>query len=372
MSWLLRRAALPILISLFLGVAFADISIPVLGPRGELPSGLTSTFSAELRRAVTLTGIDVTDADLVTQGIAGSLDPEITRLIAGLLGTRYALSGEIAAAGPGGAPFVVNLLLVDVEQDRHSDLITRTLSLATLPAVTQELALEILAFTDQSTALPGGDAGLFVSSEPGGAEVYLNNRLIGVTGDLALLELAPGRYTLEVRHDGFLPSILSLELRAGGTRFPHVVLTPIAGGGISVESVPEAEVFVAGTSFGFTPVTLSWPAGNPTVELVRDGFASVEVPVAVRNNRVSRVRQALAPLREPMVYWGAADGTQVRISGVAYPGLAAGDLRPGRVEIVITDAAGRREYSHVLPLLGVFELDLESGTLTPFSGSFER
>ena len=82
---------------------------------------------------------------------------------------------------------------------------------------------------------------------------------------------------------------------------------------------------------------MALPAGQSEI-----GFASVEVPVSVRNNRVSRVRQALAPLREPMMFWSAADGTHVRISGVDYPGLAADDLRPGRVEITITDATGQR------------------------------
>lgn len=347
--------------------AAAQVAIPELGSRGGVPAGLTSTFTAQLRRAVASAGLAVSEAELVTQGIAGSLDPELAMLIAWMEGTRYAVSGEISVAPGAGQPFSVALLVVDERDGRASDLISRHFSLESLALVTRELAAEIAAFTDRTAALPAGDAGLFVSSDPSGAEVYLNGLLVGITGELGLLDLAPGRYSLELRLDGYMPATRSLELRQGVPSFPHLTLTAVSGGSVQLGSVPRAEVLAAGVSLGFTPLMIPAHAGVLQLTLVREGFRSQEISVIVRNNRVSRSQVMLQPEREPLVFWTPADGVSVSINGEPFSGAAATSLRPGRVEIAVTDSAGTREYTAVLPLTGAFELDLQTGALVPLA-----
>lgn len=355
-----------VLLVILAGSALAeDIAIPDLGRRGDLPDGLTAMFSSHLRQAVGRTGLSVDSAELVTEGIAGSLDPFYTALAGRLLGTRYAVSGEIVEGVDGRGRFTVNLLVVDTEDDRQSDVVTRPLQLRDAAATAEELAAEILAFTDIARSLPAGDAGLFVSSEPAGADVYVNGLLVGRTGSLHLLELLPGRYGIELRKDGYLPITRVEELRAGSTAFPHFRLTELRGGSAHVVSSPPAEVFHGGESLGFTPVTVPLPAGQQELLLRRDGFRDALVPVDVRNNRVTRVAMVLQAVREPLVYWNAGPGLRVEINDAVQNGTAAAGLRPGRVTFTVWQDGRRRDYTMVLPLTGVFELDTSLGALIP-------
>ncbi len=344
-----------------------EIAIPDFGRRGDLPDGLAATFSAHLRQEVASAGLAVDPAGLVTEGIAGSLDPFYTILAGRLLGTRYALSGEIVDNPESESRFTVNVLIVDTEDERHSDVISRSLLLQDMTGVARDLAMAILSFTDLSQSLPTGDAGLFISSEPSGADVYINGLLVGRTGELNLLELAPGRYSVELRLEGYLPATRVEDLRSGGTSFPHFRLTELRGGSAQLQSSPSAEVFWNGESLGFTPLNVALPAGSQSLELRRDGFRDQEVRVEVRNNRVTRLDVEMVPLREPLVYWEAEPGVTVSVNGELQAGTAASELRPGRVTFSIRRAGSSQDYTMVLPLTGVFRLDTELGALVPLN-----
>jgi hypothetical protein len=356
------------------GAAVAQIAIPTLGSRGQVPAAeapefarLIDAFTAELRSAVSAAGLEVSRAELITPGIAGSLDPEYAKLIAELDGVRYAVSGEIAVVSDRRAqgPFVVNLIVVDSEQNRATDLITRPLAPDDLRTTAVNLARVILRFTEQALALPPGDAGLFVSSQPANADVYLDGVRIGMTPDLDVVLLRPGRYQLELRKEGFLPEVRTVELRSGATTFEHVPLAPIHGGSILVESTPSAEVFLGGVSQGFTPLFIPAPPGAPTVRLERDGFLPSIVSVPVRNYRTSRVEMQLEPALEPLLFWDVNRQYTVMIDGVLQPGAFARNARPGLVEVEVRRGRERRSYRVVLPAQGIFELDLHTGEVSP-------
>ncbi len=366
MSRFTAIALLTLLLAVFAApVRAQQIAIPDFGRRGDLPEGLTATFSAQLRQEVLRTGLGVDSAGLVTEGIAGSLDPFYTTLAGRLLGTRYALSGEIVDTPGSESRFTVNVLIVDTLDERHSDVISRSLHLQDMVAVARELAHEIVAFTDLTQTLPTGDSGLFISSEPSGATIYINGLMVGRTGELNLLELAPGRYSIELRLDGYLPATRVEELRSGGTNFPHFRLSELRGGSAQVESQPVAEVFFAGESLGFTPLTVALPAGSQTLVLTREGFRDLEVQVEVRHNRVTRLDVDLDAVREPLVFWEPADSVRVAVDGVLQTGSAALELRPGRVTFTIWRAGTSQDYTMVLPLTGVFRLDTDLGALVP-------
>ena len=232
------RRALTCLLLLFMQAALAQISVPTFGTRGGVPSEVVEQFMPTFRGQLgRLTGLEVRSGQLITPGIAGSLDPEFAVLIADLDGARYAISGEIAAAvNTGGEPYAVNHIVVDAERDRRTDLITVPLRPSDLKSSAAELAASVAVFTSAAVELPAGDAALFVSSEPGDAQVFVDGVSIGRTSQLDVAMLAPGRYRLEVRKEGFLPDSRMVVLRAGDTSFVHVVLTAISGG--SIRSCP--------------------------------------------------------------------------------------------------------------------------------------
>lgn len=373
MAKLVPRAT-ALLIFLVTSAALAQIAIPTFGSRGEPAPGqaaeftrLIEDFTAALRSAVSAAGLEVSQAELITPGIAGSLDPEYAKLIAELDGVPLAVSGEVALAPREGsqAPFVVNLIVVDAEQNRATDLISRPLAPDDLKLTATNLARVIVRFSDQVLALPPGDAGLFVSSQPADAEVFVDGVRVGSTPALDVVMLAPGRYQLELRKEGFLPEVRTVELRSRSTTIENVPLAPISGGSILVESTPEAEVHLGGEWQGFTPLFIPAPPGVPTVRLEREGFLPAVVSVPVRNYRTSRVELQLEPAKEPLLFWPVRREFTVLIDGVLQPGAFARNVQPGLLNVEVRRGRERSKYKIVLPARGAFELMLETGELRP-------
>jgi hypothetical protein len=348
---------------LLLGAASAQITVPTLGTRGEVPASLVETVTAGLRAGLVEAGYDVRPGELITPGIAGSLEPEFTRLIGEIDGSAYAVSGEVAAAGRDAVePWLVNVIAVEVASGRATDLLSRPLA-GDGALVGLQLAREIAAFARPLARLPEGDAGLFVTTEPRGARIAVDGVPVGATPDVGPLMLAPGRYRVELRADGFLPETRSVELRAGETRFVHVVLTAISGGSIRVQARPEARVELDGEAVGRTPLTVPALPGRHVLVVERDGFAPERIEVPVRTYRVTRVDAELTALHEPMLFWAEERGTVVRIDGAIQTGGWAEDLEPGLRRIELIRPGGRSEVLRAIPERGVFELDLETGEL---------
>src|SRR5680860_380084 len=142
------------------GWAAAQITVPRLGTRGDVPVALVDAVTAGVRAGLLEAGLEVRLGELITPGIAGSLEPEFTRLIGEIDGSAYAVSGEVAEAAPGAAaPWLVNLIAVDVETGRATDLLSRPV-ISDGAAAGLRLAREIAVFAQPLARLPAGDAGL--------------------------------------------------------------------------------------------------------------------------------------------------------------------------------------------------------------------
>lgn len=343
-----------------------SFAVPDLPARAGVDEDVARRFVEALRTALADGGHLVSSASLVTPGIAGSLAPEFAALIAQLEGTRYGISGEVVARDAVEGPFAVDLLAADVVEGRATDLTSRAFGLATIEAAATDVARTLAAFAALEATLPTGDAGLFVSTVPRGAEVRVDGIRVGRSGALDLLGLAPGRYEVEVRLEGHLPEVRTLDLRGGDTRFLHVELTEIVGGSLQVVSTPAAEVTIEGEPAGWTPVTFTAPPGDRVVELRRAGFAARVLTVPVRGFRVTRVDVDLVALGDPLVAWRTDPPVRVLVDGVQYPdGYAV--LGPGlRTIEALVDGEVRR-WLRAVPTSGAFELDLRDGRLEPLA-----
>jgi hypothetical protein len=364
------RLAIRTLVLLALWVAvpvYAQISVPTFGTRGGVPEALVESFMPGFRLAVAdATGLEVRSGELITAGIAGSLEPEFALLIAELDNARFAISGEIARiAAAGGEPYAVNLIVVDAERSRATDLISQPLDPNAIGQAVTDLAAAVAAFTSAVVDLERGSAGLFVSSEPGDAQVFVEGVALGRTSRLDVAMLAPGRYQLEVRKEGFLPEVRMVDLRADDTAFVHVILTAISGGSIQISATPRAAVYLDGIGVGATPVTVPALPGTHRVTLERDGFLPETVDVLVRNYRVSRVETTLVPAAEPLVFWDERREVLVFVDGVFQPGAYAENLQPGLRTFELRSGGERRSYLRAVPTDGAYRLDLETGELVP-------
>ena len=357
---------LALVVGLLLGAAAANrIAVPDLPARVGVPADVAARFVEQLRDALREIGLEVEEAPLITAGIAGSLEPDFALLVAELESVRFAVSGELVAR-PGAAaePYAVNLLAVDAVQRRSTDVLSRPLALATLPRVASEVAAFLQQFVAGARELPVGDAGLFVSTEPRSAEVLVDGVRIGLSGVLDLVQLLPGRYELEVRRDGYLPELRTVDLRSGDTRFVHVVLTEVAGGSIRVTSVPAGFVYLDGVPMGTTPVTLTSLPGQREVRIERPGFESAVFTVSVRDFRVHRVDAMLAGRSPTVLVWALGEGGSIIVDGVLQrDGYAAVEV--GLVTIERARAGSTRRVIRAVPAPGVYLVDLETLDLTP-------
>ena len=363
--WRARLVLVVLALALGIGWASERVAVPNFPARTGVPEELAAGFSDALRHELEERGLEVLAAPLITPGIAGSLEVEFTRLVAELERSRYALSGELVARpGTAAEPFAVNVLVVDVTQGRSSDVVSRPLAFATLPRVAIEVAALVEEFVAAAVDLPVGDAALFVSTEPRLAEVRIDGVPVGVSGSLDVLALRPGRYELEVRKEGYLPEVRTVELRSNDTRFVHVVLTELAGGSIRVTSQPPADVVLDGEMVGTTPITLTSLPGVREVRIERPGFEPASFSVSVRNFRVHRVDAVLVPSAPTLLIWSRdAEGLLV-VDGV----LRREGYAPVEVGLVELERVRRGQTQRVLravPEPGVYLLDLESMELAP-------
>lgn len=360
-------AALVVAWAALLGTAFAAdrIAVPDVPARAGVPADVATRFVELLRSELEASGIEVEPAPLITAGIAGSLEPDFARLIAELESVRFALSGELVAR-PGAAaePYAVNLMVVDAVQGRSTDVVSRPLALSTLPRVASELAALIERFVGGARDLPGGDAALFVSSEPRSAEVRLDGVPLGLSGVLDVVSVAPGRYELEVRLDGYLPDVRTIELRANDTRFVHVVLTEVVGGSVRVTSRPPGNVLVDGEFVGTTPLTVTSLPGPREVRIERPGFEPASFSVNVRDFRVHRVDAHLVPLASTVIVWPPDVTGAVVIDGVLRRDGHA-EVEVGLVAIELARGGATQRVLRAVPSAGVYVLDLDTLDLQP-------
>jgi AcrR family transcriptional regulator len=362
------RCRLVLLVLTLLGLGQAQVVVPTFGSRGEVTEAVVEQLVAAFRTELAQqSGLAILPGEVVTRGIAGSLDVELAIFFTELERGRYGVSGEVSPT-PDGQRFSVTILAVDAQTRRASDLITQSFDEANLPAVARVLAEAVTEFISPVPRLVGGTASWFISSQPEGAAVFVNGLLMGRTGRLEPLLLQPGRYQLELRKDGYLLWTSTVTLEADRSEFTTALLTPISGGTIQVVSAPTAAVTVEGREVGLSPITVPALPGMRTVRLSRPGFETKTVSVTVRNFRVSRVDETLRPLFDTMLFWELPPDQMVRLDGVRQASPFAGPLRPGRYLIERWAGLEPTRFEVVIPEEGgVFRVDFEQQTLVPFA-----
>ena len=353
---------------LLFGSIQAQVVVPTFGTRGEVPPETVTQVMRQLRTAISWrTGLVVSAGDLVTPGIASSLDPEYSYLIAQLEGLRYALSGQIrlVEGGSAQAPYTLSILVADAEAERASDVFSESFGLDTLPEVVVRLAEEVARFVTPTGDLRAGSAELFISSQPGEARVYLNGIEVGETSNLDVLMLQPGTYLVELRKEGFLPETRSLTLRDGQVQFVNIALTAVVGGSIQVTSMPSATVYLDGEAVGATPLTVQASPGTRKLTLQRPGFETLTLEVPVQNYRVNRVGRTLTPIFDRMLVWDASQSGLLSIDGVLRSGGFASRLAPGPHRVTARQLGETITFTVNVPATGVFEIDLAGRRLLP-------
>jgi hypothetical protein len=161
--------------------------------------------------------------------------------------------------------------------------------------------------------VPSGD--LFVTSNPSGAIVEVNDQVMGPT-PLQKSGVPAGPLLVVIRKDGFETDRQSVTLSSGNRAVVESTLRPLQGL-VLVESTPPGAAVTLGDAFvGTTPVALhTVPLGQHRARLVLAGFRDKEIEFKVENRIPQRVVVDMTSTSGSLVVDSTPIGATVFVDG---------------------------------------------------------
>jgi eukaryotic-like serine/threonine-protein kinase len=150
---------------------------------------------------------------------------------------------------------------------------------------------------DQKLSLESLAKGLYITSDPPGADVFINGaKQSGQTP--VTLPLAAGQYNLVLRLQGYDPYVSSVQVKENVQTQLNTTLNERSHNHIAwaqVESSPAgAEIFIDGNFTGsFTPARVELPAGTHTVTLKLSGYRPAKRPVSATEGGTVSITETL-------------------------------------------------------------------------------
>ncbi|MBI1732816.1 MAG: PEGA domain-containing protein [Gammaproteobacteria bacterium] len=203
-------------------------------------------------------------------------------------------------------------------------------------------------------------ADVTLSSDPAGAEIFVDEQSVGHTPLQA--QILEGRRAIRVQLSGYKSELRKLDIVAGQPLIlPEILLQP-ADAVLELRSIPAgASVTVNGRFEGRTPLELALtPGENSTVRLFRDGYASAERGVRLASGErralevnltadVAAVEIRASPADAELFIDGEARGPAAQTVELNTRAHVIRIHKPGYVahETTITPRAGIPQQLHV-------------------------
>lgn len=177
-------------------------------------------------------------------------------------------------------------------------------------------------------------AAISFDSEPGGAQVFVDDIEVGVTP--VRVDVVAGRRAIRLKHAGFKTWQAQIDVVAGEDQTLPTARLEAADALLTVTSSPSsAGVTVDGRYAGLTPIEIGLAPGRPhRVRVTKAGFEPVVRPVQLARAEERSLAVTLPPLIGTVVFTPEPADAQVLLDGDA---IAAGrhqlPARPHKVEI---------------------------------------
>jgi formylglycine-generating enzyme required for sulfatase activity len=138
-------------------------------------------------------------------------------------------------------------------------------------------------------------ASVLISSQPVGAQVSVDNEVVGSTP--LRTEILQGAHQIELRLDGYKPALLQQDVRAGETLLLKDVVLQPEDGELVLRSLPAgATVIIDDRYHGTTPVSLKLASGvEHDVRLSRSGYVEVREKLTLAAGEQRQIERKLAP-----------------------------------------------------------------------------
>jgi len=138
---------------------------------------------------------------------------------------------------------------------------------------------------------------LEVTSNPSGAEIYLNDEFIGYT-PVTIEDLYPGIHYVRLDMSGYKSWEDIFEIKEGQTTYISHNLEASAGEAYSINTEPDgAEIYFDGEFMGYSDKVLSGlPSGQHEIKLVLDGYMDYMKTVYIQEDMSQSLTHVFEPL----------------------------------------------------------------------------
>ncbi len=146
-------------------------------------------------------------------------------------------------------------------------------------------------------------------------------------------DLVPGRYSVQIKKDGYQPLQTALEVKMGETEDQKFHLESLAKGLFIRTQPPGADVFINGAiQPGRTPVTLPLAPGQFNLVIRLSGYEPYVGPVQVKENSQTAMNLELVPRTLSQVAWAQVNTTPEGAE-IFIDGSSSGQFSPARVQL---------------------------------------
>jgi len=199
-----------------------------------------------------------------------------------------------------------------------------------------------------TAAIPGGEEGSHPVPAPGSGAIHVVTDVIGATATLhgpagrvlnkcdtpcSFNNLAPARYSLEVKKDGYESVQTALQVKSGDAQDQKIKLESLVKGLFISSQPPGADVFINGAKqSGQTPVTLPLAAGQYNLVLRLQGYEAYAGNVQVKDNIQTQVNATLSEKSATRVAWAQVDSNP-KGAEILIDGNPTGQVTPARVQL---------------------------------------
>jgi TolB-like protein len=180
-----------------------------------------------------------------------------------------------------------------------------------------------------------------ITSQPEGAEVYLENKFIGLTQEknpLNVTDLLEGKYKLKFIRGGYFDWEGDITVLAKMERSVSVSLIAKPGSMNIYSDPPGAQIFLDNNVIGQTPMSLNKVAeGEHEIRLVKENYNEWTQKVIVRSFQPTDVKSTLEVSPGMLTVQSIPDHANVYFKGklAAQTPCTMGDIAPGEVVVRI-------------------------------------
>jgi Domain of unknown function (DUF4384)/PEGA domain len=178
--------------------------------------------------------------------------------------------------------------------------LARALAVTVTPLPPQDWVTDVADFQTRSrSAPPAANGTLQVTSNVGGANVYVDGVLVGRTP--LTLNIPAGQRNIRVSANGYRDESATVNVAGGQTTRVNLTLDPIQQNGtlaINVSPNINANVYVDGVLVGRGDTRINIPAGQRTIRVSANGYEDFQQTVNVVGGQTTTVNANLRQIQQ--------------------------------------------------------------------------